>query len=537
MTASLQTTFEILSSSRNESAVPVLIGALESSDAAIYESVLKALVARRNRAGHYALVSRWHLLSVKHQGLVSEGRGKMSAALRDAILSEDDQTFQNACEIAEEFAEFDLVSTLVTLSENKKHKHSSPATALVVELTNRLSEMVHGHRDKKDRRDPNMIRRHVLESLERSVERFRKHNRTELIEAFVVLGGSSSGLLRKIIEDPRHACYLTVVHALSTSESTAVVELLLNFLESEHASQASLTIISKRADKAFLKHLLQFVGNDPTKKMKKNLSRIRNFAWLKADHWNIDDLDETDQERCAALVAASGMDQDHLLKLLEELLKKGQPGGRAAACEALGTVQGERFGRLVLDALSDSDPQVQATAARQLRDHRVAGAMGQLLNLIDSPHEVVRDAARESLNEFSLENYLNQFDALNEDSRRSNGELVAKVDKDFVSKLATELDSPSRNRRMRAIEISELTSQVGPMADALIERLEDADHLVRAAAAEALQLCPTVKVQQALQHAALDRSPAVQNAAKNALAAFAGMHMSVGTTSATESRL
>ena len=536
MTPSLQTTFEVLSSSRNNSAVPVLMSALECSDGAIFERALKTLVSRRNRSGHFAVVSRWHLLSAEQRELVRAGRGKMSAALRDGVLSDDDQTFKNASDIVEEFGEFDLVSALVTLSENKQHKHSSQATALVVRFANLLSEMVHGRRDKKDRRNPNMIRHQVLESLERSVERFRKHNRSELIEAFVVVGGSSSGLLRAIIEDPHHACYLTVAHTLSTSESTAVVKLLLSFLESKYVSQASLTIISKRADSVFLRHLLQFVGNHPTDNMKKNLLRIRNFAWLKAKGWNIGELDEADQERYAALVSASGLNKDEILELLKDLLKKGQPGGRAAACEMLATMQGERPNRLILDALNDPAPQVQAAATRQLRDRRVTGAMGLLIKLVDSPHELVRDAARESLSEFSLENYLKQFDALDDESRRSKGELIAKVDKDFLSKLTVELDSRSCRNRMRALEIAEVTGMVRPLAADLIERLEDADHLIRAATAEILQHCPTAKVQQALQYATHDRSPAVQNAAKSTLATFDGLYLPRRATSPAESR-
>lgn len=537
VTPSLKTTFEVLSTSRNEAAVPVLIGALENGEEKIFEGALKSLVARRNRSGHYALLSRWHKLTEEQRELVREGRGRMTAALRDCILSDDDQTFDNAVDIVEEFSEFDLISTLVTLSENKSHKHAAKATTLVTQMANLLSEMVHGQRDKKDRRDPNMIRRHVLESLERSVERFRNHKRSELIEAFVVLGGSSSGLLRAIIENPRHVCYLTVVHTLCTSESTAVVRLLLGFLASEHASQASLTIISKRTDKAFLTQLLEFVDENPTERVKRNLRRIRNFAWLKDEGWSIDRLSEVEQRRFSALLSASGMDQTRVLDLQEELLAKGLLEGRIAACEALATVQGDRPSRLVFDALYDPEPLVQAAATRQLRDRRVAGAMNLLVKLLDSPHEVVRDAARESLAEFSLENFLRQFDGLDEESRRSQGELVAKADKKFTETLANELKSRSRKNRMRAIEIAEIAGMVRPMADALVQRLEDSDHLVRAAAAEVLQHCPTPEVQEALQLATQDRSPTVQIAAKSTLAAIAGLNASWETASRAESQV
>jgi HEAT repeat protein len=55
------------------------------------------------------------------------------------------------------------------------------------------------------------------------------------------------------------------------------------------------------------------------------------------------------------------------------------------------------------------------------------------------------------------------------------------------------------------------------LADALIERLEDEDHLVRVAAADALQHCTADDVRKALLTALGDKSVAVQLAAKNSL--------------------
>ena len=97
MTAALETTYEILSSSRNESVVPVLIGALDSKDGRVYEAAIRTLVARRSKAGHLAVLKRWHLLSPQQRELILEGRGRMSGAMRDAVLSDDDQLFKNAC--------------------------------------------------------------------------------------------------------------------------------------------------------------------------------------------------------------------------------------------------------------------------------------------------------------------------------------------------------------------------------------------------------------------------------------------------------
>ena len=55
---------------------------------------------------------------------------------------------------------------------------------------------------------------------------------------------------------------------------------------------------------------------------------------------------------------------------------------------------------------------------------------------------------------------------------------------------------------------------------AIIERLSDEDHLVRAEAAKALIQCPTEEARQALKVARNDRSIVVQEAAERSLLEF-----------------
>ncbi len=521
MTAALETTFEVLTSSRNEAVLPVLISALGRPEGVIYESALKTLVARRSKLGHLAVLKQWHRLSPDQRKLVQEGRGRMSGALRDAVLTDEKQLFQNACELVEQFGEFDLVPTLVTLAENQKSEHAPLATQLVLRLVDQLSEMTHGPRNPRDRRDPESIRRYVLESLERSVERFRRHERAELLEAFVILAGPSSSLLNAILDDPRHACYDTVVSTLANSKSTGVLELLISFLKTRSTSLSVLNVISRRTDELFVERLLECARDETFSKVSKNLSRIRSFAWLKPDKIDIDRFEEQDQARCMKLATASGMKQEEILDLIEKFLSHGAPAGRYAACDALASIPGDRPSQMVLRAVQDVEPLVQAAATRQLRDRHLPGTMSILLKLLDSPHEIVREATREALLEFSFENFLARFETLSDDARRSTGMVVRKVDTETVAGLRAEMANLSRKKRMRAIEMAEVLELIPQVNEGLLDLLEDEDHLVRTAAADALQFCPTQEVFEALQQAATDSSASVQNAAKNSLSVFA----------------
>ncbi len=524
MSTGLATTYETLIGSRNSAANPVLLAALSTTNAAVYDGALKAMIGRRNKTGHLAVLQRWHQLSDEQREYLQEGRGRMSGALRDAVLSENDQLFDNACEIVENFKEFDLVSTLVTLAENQKSKHAEAATVLVLRLVQILSEMAHGPRDYEDRRDPESLCRFVLEALERSVERFRKHRRTELIEAFVILGGPTSSVLRGILDDLRHPCYQTVINTLTNSQSYGVIELLLRTLQSELALLNVLNVISKRDDPKFVTRFLEFacksLSGKKAAKTAKNLSRIRSFAWMQKGERGYDSFDEQDQAHCIKLVANSGVKPDEFLDLVESILKQGEPAGRWAACEALASMPGDRGNQLVLNALDDFDANVQAAATRQIRDRHVPGAMGILMKQIDSSHEAVRLAASEALSEFSFANFLAGFEGLQDDARRTSGALVKKVDAKTVPSILAEMEVKSRKRRLRAVEISEVMEVVPQVVEGLLLLLEDEDHMVRAASADTLQFCPTAEVQEALRQAANDRSSSVQNAAKTSLAVF-----------------
>ena len=485
MSSALNTTFETLAASRNDAANPLLMAALNSSDEAVSEGAMKAVISRRNKAGHLAILERWHTLSPHQREFLQEGRGRMSSALRDAVLSGDAQLFANACELVEHFQEFDLVSTLVTLAENQKSPHAEAATRLVWRLVQQLSELIHQPNDDRKRRNPNAIRLNVLESLERSVERYRTHQRTELIEAYVVLCGAESTVLRKILDDPHHPCYLTVINTLTQSQSVGVIQMLLRSLQNEHCSPNLRNVISKRDDPEFVSQLLEFADQGFSAKTVKNLARIRSFAWLQHGERGFDNFEEQDQARCVKLIASSGVKSDEFLDLLESVLKNGGPNARLTACEALASISGDRGNHLVLDAIADGDPQVQASATRQLRDRHVPGAMVILMKQIDSPHDEVRKATCEALAEFSFSNFLVGYEGLNDEARSSTALLVKKVDSACAEGILKEMESGSRKRRLRAIEIAELMDVIPQVSDGLLQLLEDEDHLVRAAAAEA----------------------------------------------------
>ncbi len=516
----LQRTIDALAKSHNEAAAPTLTAALALGSGPVFDGAITGLVARRNKAGHLAVLRHWDALSHTQKLLVEKGRHKMAGALREALLEGDDQLFASARDFVEASGDFDLIPTLVVVAEQPAGVRSQAALDLTGRLIDQLRTWIESDRTPAIGRDPETIRHCVLESLERSVERFAEHKRPELLEAFVVLAGPRNEALLRIMETPHHPCYASVVQTLTRSESVGVMQLLTRTLAGEDAPQVVRSDISKRADRPFVEALLAMAIDPTNGAQRRNLARIKTIACCEAAQTLCVEYSPEQQAAAMRLLAASGAADEQKLALAETLLKQGSLEGRVTACMAIQPVGGQRANKLVLLAMKDPVGAVQAAAIRQLRERRIPGAMTKLLELLDHSDPVVSAAARAALAEFSFDNYTSRFDVLEEDARRTMGVRVAKVDPTVATRLKQELAHPARRTRLRALEMGSAMSVLPQLADALIERLEDEDHLVRVAAAEAMQYCTADDVRAALLTAIGDKSVAVQTAAKGSLRAF-----------------
>ncbi len=184
---------------------------------------------------------------------------------------------------------------------------------------------------------------------------------------------------------------------------------------------------------------------------------------------------------------------------------------------ALAEFHGAEANQLALKALSDDDEQVQASAIRQLRDRGIPGAISILLDMVSSPSEAIRQAACDSLDEFKFPRFLASFDMLDEEVRGTTGQLVRKIDPSSIPLLLEETRSPSRRRRIRALQMASAMEAVSEISDDALRLLDDEDHLVRLEAAKALGQCRTMEAYAALTHATDDRSLTVREAALTSL--------------------
>lgn len=517
MTTGLETTFALLTTTANEAAEDLLLAALDHSNAAIRDSALRALLRRPSPPAYKILIERLHTFDDRWRAMIAERHEGLASAVRDAILAPVEQLCENGCQAMLWFKEYDLLPALLNATEDTANPQRLRTASALLRLVERFYEELSGPRDYSNRRDPQRLREKLVQFLEASVARYPKHHSREIVEAFLMLAHRENVTLRQILNEPRHPAYLTLVELITHSPRGGIMRLVLSFLDDTHSPSAGLTALAHRGDQKFIEYLLRKIGFEPAATVAHNLKRLETIPWLQGDLEPLGALDEAAQHAAITLTIRSNLNRRAAFKVLEWMLLRGKTGGRRAAAVLLAGFHGVDGNALLIKALHDRDPQVLATLVKQLRPRGIAGAVGRLLEYLESPFSPVRDAARESLSEFTFARYLAVFDLLEDEVRKSSGGLVVRVDPRAVQCLLEEFQALSRTRRLRAIALTVAMDLVFTLEEALIAKLEDDDHIVRAEAARALAACDTDATQAALETALSDRSTAVQEAAEGSL--------------------
>ncbi|HTN75124.1 MAG TPA: HEAT repeat domain-containing protein, partial [Pirellulaceae bacterium] len=307
---------------------------------------------------------------------------------------------------------------------------------------------------------------------------------------------------------------------LSHSTRPGVMRLLLAFLDDPHAPHAALTVLARRTDETFLRHLLKKLAADQSQQVRANLKRVESIPWLREDLRRLATLSEDEQSGVVFLAMASGLKRPHAFEVVQFLLRHGNVGGRRAASRELNEFKGPDANQAALAAIDDGDPEVQVNLLLQLRERGIPGAVTKLLELVDSPHPTVRQAVQHCLAEFSFKRYLAAFDQLPPDAKVNTGALVRKIDPTAIAQLCEELAAPVRARKLRAVEIVSCMGVSRQVEPSLIDLLADEEPFLRLEAAQLLANCDTPLTRQALRTALLDRHAGVQAAAEKSLRAI-----------------
>ena len=169
----LAVTLDVLCKTHNEAAVDVLLAALDSPDAEIRDGALEVLLKRRTVSGHREVINRLPTLDARGREMVAQHHRLLGRAIREAIQSADAFQFAKGSAATLEFRDYDMLPTLLQVAEDEASPHRDVAAQNVLELAEMLYEDLANRVSTS--RDPQLMRTHVLHSLEQSLSRFQRH--------------------------------------------------------------------------------------------------------------------------------------------------------------------------------------------------------------------------------------------------------------------------------------------------------------------------------------------------------------------------
>lgn len=511
-------TFQVLAESRNKAASRLMVDAIESSHDEIRAKACETAAKKPNHAAHSEIVRHFCTLDETARKKLAANSDRLFGAVRSALLSPDMEVQKNGCQAAVSLALFDLVPTILMAIESPGHSAESEQLLeeTLLEMIGNLSvELIH---PKNRKHHLELVVSEISLAMERAVNNYNRHRKRVVFQALWLLREASESILRTIMNDPHHPAYQPFLRCLLESDDPNLFGMVAFFVQQPDMPAAIAAAIAKRTDRAFLECLLKVVGYDPSEVVKKNLSQVRRFEWMKYYKKMVLDLNEGYQHLLVLLVVYSGMHREETFGVLNYLYHHGKSASRRASVEHATTFRGAEANQLFWEASMDTDPEIQAMALRQLRSRNIPKGVCRLMECLDSPHAEVRQTVQECLPEFRFERFLECFDQMNLEQRETMGRIIKRIDPETIQKIERGLLSDSFFERMRVMELIHYSQLVPALEEELMGMLYEEDARLRLKAAELLaEGCLKKSIETLEKILSVDPSMEVRVVAKNSL--------------------
>jgi hypothetical protein len=514
----LEITLKTFAATENEAAVPVLVDSLWARQFSVRDGSIKAILNRKGNSGKKELLGHWQDFETCWKDLIAEKHGKMSGALREVISGGDATLVENACDATIYLRDYDQIPTLIAAIEANPSNNSLLLEETLVDLCGELYKELGSRRQYGGgRKDPQIARRNSLSFLEDAVSRFSKHNCSAILEGYLMLVSRENATLKSILQSPKSQTFGAVTDLLKSSDQPGILRLLLSFLDDSQLPLAAVQLVAKRYDATYLPLLMNKIGFQPDGALVAILRKIDAIGWMSQQPELLDSLTDAQQQAAMQFAACSSMNRGEVFQVIKYLLDYGKTGGKRAAALALAQFEGPEANNLAMRLLDDAAPEIQAVIVSQLRDRNIPGAMNRLIELVDSNHPEIQDAAQLALEEFSFDRYLTAYDMLDDDVRRTTGELVRKADKEAKRRLKGELQEESRSRCLRALSMAPMMGLVDALETEILALAANTDHFIRTGAVKALGSGTTDTSLELIRDATSDNSVSVRAAAAESL--------------------
>ena len=273
-------TLEILSQTRNASALPMLRAGLDG-DPSTRQTCLAALSRRGEMAAAEVLIDRWNdwTESERHDMRQVGGGLRLAVAVRlhwatpgDAASAVgakpiDAKPIIAALRVAGDLCLDAVFGSVVDWAEHGPEKVRTLATDVAIRIATELGQAARLDRPVASRRGP------VLERLGASMRNFESHRTAGLIDALLAVSTWSDATIMRHVEDD-HMVGRAIRTRLSRTDRPAGLDLAAGFLTRRNLPDAIAAMLRERPEPEVGRAILAAVGNQPSTVTRRHLKRI-----------------------------------------------------------------------------------------------------------------------------------------------------------------------------------------------------------------------------------------------------------------------
>jgi len=456
-------TYAVLSRTRNESAVDVLLACLDSELREHRDLALSTLLQRREDRVPAKLLARWQQLKPADHLLLKTRKTWFEGAVSQALKHRGSDTI-TAIAAAESLELTKFIPMLVDLAETGETEEiQQRATTATLKLAHILGGRARCDRDAPTLRNP------ALERLRKSLDNISKHGNVSLADAFLVLSLWGDTEFRKVIDEPSPIRKL-ILERLLESNHIGVLDLLAGTIKRRQMSEHVTEIMRKRSDHAFRSVFLNAITPDPSTMILKNLSNIGMPTCCQGNESLLDKINENQIPALLHLHTTCGTNPVHTLHLIASVAEKKNPAYDSVVCFALSQCQlpdNEIFVRAALH-IANNDKEVS--------NNEHAHLLQRLIDLIDHKDENIVRGIQRVIQSLHAKSMLHRFQELRPRSRRILGRVVMMVDPHALEHVSDAIRHPVLKTRMAAIAMADAMAVVDLLSDSF-EHIVQEDHL------------------------------------------------------------
>ncbi len=501
----LHTTFDTLSRSPIESAVDVLIYALDDSDPDIRARARKALVARNDTRSAGKIVQHWDALKPEEIELIRGKKQNFADIVNRQLQAGGDEAAQ-AIEAAEQLELTSSVLSLITLAESSGSLQiKRQAAEAVLSLVRNLGQRARQNRDQPTIRGP------IVKRLIDSVESLATHRSERLVEAFLAVSAWQDRELRSLLERPTTSRDLLCAE-LRKSLEPGVIDLLAGFVRRRDLQGCVGQVIQSRNDSAFRDALLAVVGHETNSTIEKNLQSIGMPTCCQGAERIVDEVEIDQLPAIIHLYVAASHDTIQKLQVVAAAAERGGDRCMAAAAVGLMNCDTPDTAYWMRAAIPVADGNEAAIATNEN-----ARMLNRLIKLVQHSDGGIVRGVRHVLAPLHADNIIDRLESLRPRSRQRLGQVVLMIDPDAITRVQDALRHPVLGNRLNAIVMAESLACIDKLADSFAHIIREDHQDARVRAAEVMADATSKKTLALLQEMTELPDCAVRDAALAAI--------------------